>query len=41
LLVVFKSAKTFLLLAALSGLLLGIGYLVDDGRAGGWTSPVW
>ncbi|MTV24366.1 M48 family metalloprotease [Nitriliruptoraceae bacterium ZYF776] len=32
----FKSAKTFVLLAALSGLLLGIGALLDGGGGGGF-----
>ena len=32
----FKSAKTFILLAALSGLLLGIGAILDGGQGNTW-----
>jgi heat shock protein HtpX len=34
----FRSAKTFVLLAAMSGLLLGIGVLLDGGTGGTWIT---
>ena len=37
----FKSAKTFILLAALSGLLLGIGAILDGGNGNTWLMAMF